>query len=57
MTICETSEKINSFQTSNLPDLITCDAFGKSTNVKHDPTNKKQFTGKEVDEDSGLQYF
>ena len=33
------------------------DAFGKSTNVKHDPTNKKQFTGKENDEDSGLQYF
>ena len=31
--------------------------FGQSTNVKHDPTNKKQFTGKEVDEDSGLQYF
>ena len=33
------------------------DAFGASTNVKHDPTNKKQFTGKENDEDSGLQYF
>ena len=41
----------------NIVTVYYYDAIGKSTNVKHDPTNKKQFTGKEVDEDSGLQYF
>ena len=40
-----------------LVQVYAYNIFGKSTNVKHDPTNKKQFTGKEVDEDSGLQYF
>jgi len=41
----------------NLVQTYYYDAFGKSTNVKHDVVNKKQFTGKEVDEDSGLYYF
>ncbi|OGF51639.1 MAG: hypothetical protein A2044_02175, partial [Candidatus Firestonebacteria bacterium GWA2_43_8] len=41
----------------NIVQVYYYDVYGASTNVKHDPTNKKQFTGKEVDEDSGLQYF
>ena len=41
----------------NLVQTYYYDAFGKSTNVKHDVVNKKQFTGKEIDEDSGLYYF
>jgi RHS repeat-associated protein len=42
---------------SNIDEFIRYDAFGKSTNVRHDTLNKKQFTGKEIDEDSGLYYF
>ena len=44
-------------EAGNLVQTYYFDAFGKSTNVKHDPVNKKQFTGKEIDEDSGLHYF
>jgi RHS repeat-associated protein len=50
----------NDTKNQSLPDnlgFIRYDAFGKSTNVKHDTLNKKQFTGKEIDEDSGLYYF
>ena len=41
----------------NIVQIYYYDAFGKSTNVLHDPVNKKQFTGKEWDEDSELFYF
>jgi len=40
-----------------MPEVTTYDSYGKSTNVKHDCVNKEQFTGKEIDEDSGLYYF
>ena len=57
MVNCGTLDRTMVFDNSDGFLGVTYDAFGKSTNVKHDPTNKKQFTGKEVDEDSGLQYF
>ena len=44
-------------EAGNLVQTYYFDAFGKSTNVRHDCVNKKQFTGKEIDEDSGLHYF
>ena len=57
MANVNTSNRINGFEKFTFSTLIRYDCFGFSTNVKHDPTNKKQFTGKETDEDSGLQYF
>lgn len=57
MLICETQEKTSPFRGIPSFALSRYDVYGQSTNVKHDPTNKKQFTGKETDEDSGLQYF
>ena len=57
MGSCGTLEKIKVSENSPFTEISTYDAFGKSTNVKHDVVNKKQFTGKEIDEDSGLYYF
>ena len=57
MVNCGTLDRTMVFDNSDGFLGVTYDAFGESTNVRHDPTNKKQFTGKEIDEDSGLYYF